>query len=420
MNEERKATVIDSTKEWDLAEDLDYIRNNFPILEKCVYLISNSLGAVPVHVQDALQRFYTLWADSGVTAWEKEWWILSQKVGNHVASLIGAENDCVAMMSNATLCHWVALSTQFYSKKKQRTKVVMTDHDFPSILYAVAKICAFMDWKLDIVPSHGKPGIEVDEILKRMDQDTLFVATSHVYFKSAYIQDISRIARHARSIGALTLIDGYHAPGTIPVDMKELGVDFYIGGCLKWLCGGPGNAFLYVRPELRKKLEPQLTGWLAHKDPFAFSPQMAYSEGPYRLMSGTPPVACLYTATAGLDIIQKIGVEPIRKKSIEQTKKLIQMASGRGFEIHTPSEDRKRGGAVSIRMPYAHQVKQALNARKVKVDFRKGRDKEPDVIRVGPHFYTKNTEIEDLFVHIDEILASGEYKKYAAKTETVT
>lgn len=373
-----------------------------------------------MQVRDALKRFYTLWAEEGVTAWEKEWWTLSQNVGNLVASLIGAENDCVAMMSNATLCHWVALSTQFFSKKKQRTKVIMTDHDFPSTLYAVAKICAFMDWTLDIVPSHGKPGIEVDEILERVDQETLLVATSHVYFKSAYIQDISRIARHARSIGALTLIDGYHAPGTIPVDVKELGVDFYIGGCLKWLCGGPGNAFLYVRPELRKNCKPQLTGWLAHNEPFSFSPQMEYSKGPYRFMSGTPPVSCLYAATAGLDIIQKIGLGPIRQKSIEQTKTLIQMASERGFEIHTPNEDKKRGGAVSIGLPHAHRVKQALNARKVKVDFRKGRDKEPDVIRVGPHFYTKNAEIEYLFDLVDEILSSGEYKKFTAKTETVT
>jgi kynureninase len=412
--------MIDPNTDWSLEKDLDHIRKNFPILDKCVYLISNSLGAVPLQVREALDQFYTIWAEEGVTAWEKEWWLLSQKVGNRVASLIGAEENTVAMMTNATLCHWVALSTQFSSDNGARNKVVMTDHDFPSVIYAVAKICSFMDWELDIVQSRGRPGIEVDEILKRVDEKTLFVATSHVYFKSAYIQDVFRIAQHARSNGALTLIDGYHAPGTVPVDVKELGVDFYIGGCLKWLCGGPGNAFLYVWPECRETLEPLLTGWLAHKNPFAFSQEMEYTEGAYKLMSGTPPISCLYTAMAGLEIIQKIGKRPIRQKSIEQTGMLIANASGRGFPVHTPVEKEKRGGAVSIGLPYAHQVKQALIQKKVKVDFRKGTDEDPDVVRVGPHFYTKDEEIELLFHLIDKILASGEYKKFASKSELVT
>lgn len=420
MEKEDTSGMINSAPGWNLKKDIDRIRKHFPILGKCVYLISNSLGAVPMQVRDALERFYTIWAEEGVTAWEKEWWSLSQEVGNRVASLIGAQKDCVTMMTNATLCHWVALSTQFSSRVGERDKVVMTDHDFPSIIYAVSKICSFMDWKLDVVHSHGKPGIDVDEILEHVDEKTLLVATSHVYFKSAYIQDVSRLARHTRSKGALTMIDGYHAPGIIPVDLKEIDVDFYIGGCLKWLCGGPGNAFLYVRPELKEGVEPQLTGWLAHKNPFAFSQQMEYSEGAYKLMSGTPPIACLYTALAGLDIIQRIGIGAIREKSIDQTKILIENASGRGYTIYSPMEDERRGGAVSIGMPFAHQVKQALIEKNVKVDFRKGKDEDPDVIRIGPHFYTKDEEIELLFDLIDKIFASGEYKKFSRKTELVT
>lgn len=405
---------------WSLEKDLDLIRKNFPILDNCIYLISNSLGAVPKQVKEDLDQFFTIWAEEGVTAWEKEWWLLSQKVGNKVGSLIGAEENTIAMMTNATLCHWVALSTKFASANGARNKVVMTDHDFPSVIYAISKICSFMDWELDMVQSRSKPGIEADEILDHVDEKTLFVATSHVYFKSAYIQDVFRIARHARSKGAMTLIDGYHAPGTIPVDVKNLGVDFYIGGCLKWLCGGPGNAFLYVRPGLQQVLEPLLTGWLAHENPFAFSREMAFTQGAYKLMSGTPPIPCLYTATAGLDVIQKIGMEPIRQKSIEQTGKLIENAAARGFPLYTPVENEKRGGAVSIGVPYAHQVKQALVSKNVKVDFRKGTDEEPDVIRVGPHFYSKDEEVELLFHLIDKILASGEYKKFTRESELVT
>jgi kynureninase len=405
---------------WSLKKDLDRIRDQFPILEKCVYLISNSLGAVPLGVREALDRFYSVWAEEGVVAWEKEWWLLSEKVGNVVATLIGAEEDSVAMMTNATLCHWVSLSTQFSACNRDRNVVIMTDHDFPSVIYAISKICSFMDWELDLVRSHGKPGIDLADINNRVDEKTLFVATSHVYFKSAYIQDVARMARNAQSKGALTLIDGYHAPGTVPVDVKKLGVDFYVGGCLKWLCGGPGNAFLYIRPELRENLEPLLTGWLAHKTPFTFSGKMEYTEGAYKLMSGTPPIPCLYTATAGLDMIKKIGIGPIRTKSIEQTGLIITKASERGFPIYTPMDDEKRGGAVSICLPHAQQVKQALIQKKVKVDFRKGMDGEPDVIRVGPHFYTKDEEIEILYDHIDKILASGEYKKFDNKTELVT
>jgi kynureninase len=296
----------------------------------------------------------------------------------------------------------------------------MTDHDFPSMIYAVSKICEFMNWDIDIVESLGNFGIDVGNILKKVDDKTLFVATSHVYFKSAYVQDIAQIVAHARRAGALTLIDGYHAPGTLPVDVKALGVDFYVGGCLKWLCGGPGNAFLYVRPELRESLQPRLTGWFAHKVPFMFSSSMVYADDSYKFMSGTPPISSLYTALAGLDIIENITVPQIRTKSLSQTKKIMQMAKERDYRIYTPFNDHLRGGAVSVGVPHAYQMKQALEQRGVKVDFRKGKSKEADVIRVGPHFYTKDEEIHLLFDHMDSILSSGDFEGFPESSETVT
>lgn len=406
-------------KSWNLVEDLKKIRKIFPILDRCVYLISNSLGAVPLRVRDDLQRFYALWADEGVSAWEKEWWEIPRKVGNSVAALIGAEQDSITMMTNATLCHWIVLSTQF-SKGQKRKKIVVTDQDFPSIIYCISQVCAFMGWELDVVGSKGKTGPDVDEIIERVDERTLFIATSHVYFKSAHVQDISRIARHARQMGALSLIDGYHAPGTLPVDVKALGVDFYIGGCLKWLCGGPGNAFLYVRPDLQHALRPQLTGWFAHKNPFSFSTEMEYTDGSFRFMSGTPPVAALYTAHAGLEVIGRIGMHQIRQKSLDQTRSIIKKAKERGFSLFTPLEDDSRGGAVSLGLPHAGQVKQALTESKVKVDFRKGNKNEEDVIRIGPHFYTEDIEIDFLFEAVDEILSSGAYKKYYGRDDRIT
>jgi len=405
---------------WDLNRDLDSIRNEFPILARSVYLISNSLGAVPRQALMRLKNYYQLWAEDGVGAWEKEWWDLSRRVGNQVASLIGAGKDEVTMMTNATVSHWVALSTRFSSQKGKRNKIIMTDHDFPSILYAVSKIAQCMGWELEAIKSHGQPGIDVNDIVKNIDEKTLFIATSHVYFKSAYVQDISKIAARARQMGALTLIDGYHAPGTLPVDVKQLDVDFYIGGCLKWLCGGPGNAFLYVRPELTSNLKPQLTGWFAHQHPFLFAQKMEYVQSSYRFMSGTPPVPCLYTALAGLDIIKKIGISRIRQKSLHQTGLIIKKARERGFSLFTPEENSFRGGAVSIGFPHAFPVKQALEKRGIKVDFRKGGDQEPDVIRVGPHLYTKDEEINILFREVDEILTSGEYKKFPQEIKKIT
>jgi len=407
----------------DLNRDLDSIRKEFPILEQCIYLISNSLGAVPRKAKDYLESFYSMWAEEGVTAWEREWWDISRKVGNQVASLLGAGHDDVTMAANATLCHWIVLSTQFKSAKMgkdKRDRVIMTEHDFPSVLYAVKRISDFTGWETEVIESHGQPGIDVEAVLRKIDERTLFIATSHVYFKSAYIQDIKRIASKAREAGALTLIDGYHAPGVIPVDVKQLDVDFYIGGCLKWLCGGPGNAFLYVRPELADKLEPHLTGWFAHREPFHFSKDMNYTQGSYRFMSGTPPIPCLYAARAGLEIVQEVGAPEIRKKSLALTKLILDEIQKRHFQLFTPEEDNRRAGAVSFGLPHAFAVKQALGQRGVKVDFRKGEGEEPDILRIGPHFYTKEEEIDILFREIEAIYRSGEYKKFSEDIRHVT
>jgi kynureninase len=409
-----------SKQGWDLSQDLSAIRKCFPILEQCVYLISNSLGAAPRGVQDDLQSFFRIWADEGVSAWEKEWWDLPEKLAGSISSLLNTDPAEITMMPNATQSHWIVLSTQFLAHDNKRNKIIMTDHDFPSSIYAVSQIAKFMGWEVDLIPSYGKPGIEVQEVKKRINEKTLFVATSHVYFKSSYIQDVAEIASYARKQGAFSLIDGYHAPGSIPVNLKDLGVDFYIGGCLKWLCGGPGNAFLYTRAELHPILKPMLTGWFAHRQPFGFDTEMDYTEGPFRFMSGTPPIPSLYTAMAGLGIIKEIGLSQIREKSRLQTEAILENAESRGYMLYTPKQTQRRGGAVSVALPHAFQIKQVLNKKKIKVDFRKGKKNEPDIIRIGPHFYTSDEEIEILFQEIDKAFSSGEYKKFPPDPTNVT
>ncbi|MCJ7681335.1 MAG: aminotransferase class V-fold PLP-dependent enzyme, partial [Candidatus Aminicenantes bacterium] len=204
----------------DLTADLDLLRLEFPILRRCVYLISNSLGAVPRQTKDNLERFYRIWEEEGVTAWQSEWWGLAERLGNRIAAFLNGKYGSVTMIPHATQAHWIALSTRFLNRDKKRNRIVMTDLDFPSTLYAVEKVSEFMGWQVDRVGSHGRVRIDVEEILERIDERTLFVATSHVTFKSAAVQDIQTIASRAHEYGALTLIDGYHGPGTIPVDLE--------------------------------------------------------------------------------------------------------------------------------------------------------------------------------------------------------
>jgi len=405
---------------WNLFKDLSEIRKKFPILENCAYLISNSLGAVPGSVRGRLEHYYTLWAEIGVGAWKNEWWDLSRRIGDKIAALIGADSDTVTMLTHATQCHWIVLSTLFQQQGKSRRRVIMTELDFPSSIYAVSQIAKAMDWQVELIKCEGESGLVVDKILNRLDEDVLCVATSHVYFKSAYVQNISAIAARAQKVGALTLIDGYHAPGVLPVDVKCLGVDFYIGGCLKWLCGGPGNAFLYVAPQLNERLNPALTGWLAHENSFLFTHEFSPATGSNKFQSGTPPVPCLYAAEPGLDIITEIGVSAIREKSLIQTDLVIDQAGERGWEVLTPREHALRGGAVSVVIPHAWQVKQALEEYNIRVDFRKGDKKESDVIRLGPHFYTQDAEIELFFRKSESIIVSGEFKKYSSEIKHVT
>ncbi len=402
------------------AEGFQSIRDLFPILNKCVYLNSNSLGAVPTQVAEDLISFYKAWAENGVSAWRETWWELPRKIGRKLSFLLGAGNDEITMIPNASIAYWVALSTQFGIKNGTRNKIVMTDHDFPSSLYAVSEIARFMEWEVELIPSYGQPGIDVETIINKIDERTLFVATSHVYFKSGYIQDISKISDRAKRVGAITLIDGYHAPGSIPVNLTDLGVDFYVGGCLKWLCGGPGNAFLYVSKNLKSKIKPRLTGWFAHNNPFVFSSDMEFTEGAYKFMSGTPAVPSLYTASAGLDIIANVGVSQIREKSQEQTRLIIDKAAERGFVLFSPDEDGFRGGSVSLSIPFGYPVKQALEEHGIIIDYRKGLGQEPDIIRVGPHFYTSDEEINVFFDTLDEIYSSEEYKNYPDEIKTVT
>ncbi|HUO51512.1 MAG TPA: aminotransferase class V-fold PLP-dependent enzyme [Gemmatimonadaceae bacterium] len=388
-------------------------RPEFPILGRTNYLVSNSLGAMPRAAADALAAYARAWSERGVRAWADGWWEMPVTVGDEVAPLIGAAPGTVAMVPNVTLAHAAVLSALDFTPP--RDTIVMTALDFPSVRYLVERLAPRLGARVVTVPSDDGIGIDEGRLFAAIDERTRLVAVSHVLFRSAYIMDAAAVVRRAHDAGALAMLDAYHAVGVIPVDVRASGVDFYAGGVLKWLCGGPGGAFLYAAPARREQLAPALTGWQAHARPFAFEGAMDYAGGAWRWLTGTPPIAALYAAAEGPKVVRRAGVEHVRAKSVRQTAALIALAESRGYAVRAPRDAARRGGTVAFDVPHGYEVSQALLARDILVDYR------PDAgIRVAPHFYTRDEELEAAVGAIDEILAREEWRRFAGARGTVT
>jgi kynureninase len=283
------------------------------------------------------------------------------------------------------------------------------------VRYVYDQLATRLGARIVVVPSRDGIGIDEDELIAAIDERTRLVAISHVLFRSAYVVDVARICAHAHSVGALVSLDAYHSVGIVPVDVEAIGADFLTGGVLKWLCGGPGGCFLWVRPSVGAQLSPALTGWQAHRHPFAFEPEMSYADDAWRWLGGTPVVPALFAATAGPRIIREAGMAAIREKSLRQTTRLIELADARGFPVTAPREAARRGGTIAFDVPHAREVAQALLAREIIVDYRPGAG-----IRVAPHFYTSDDELDAAVGSIDAILANEEWKRYVHHQTVVT
>ena len=371
-------------------------RPEFPILERTNYMISNSLGAMPRGVYDAMKGYADTWGGRGVRAWEERWWGLAAHVGDELGALMNAPKGSVSTHQNVTTCQAVVASCLDFSGK--RNKVVYSDMNFPSVMYfweAQRAIGA----RVDMVATDGI-SVPTDRLLDAIDEQTLVVPISHVLFRSAYINDAATIVEKAHKVGAYVVLDTFHSLGTMPVDVQKLNVDFATGGVLKWLCGGPGVGFLYVRPDLGNKLEPRITGWMAHQHPFDFEiGPNRYTDPPFRFMNGTPHIPALEAARPGIAIITAAGAANIREKSKRQTARLIELADRHGWRVHTPRDPERRGGTVSIDMPDSLEVSRELIRRNILVDFR------PQAgVRFSPHFYTKDEELDAAIAAVDEIL----------------
>jgi len=382
-----------------MVDDLLRYRSEFPILERTNYMISNSLGAMPRGVYDALHAYAELWATRGVRAWHERWWTLALEVGNELGVLMNAPGDSVSLHQNVTTCQAVIASCFDFSGK--RNKVVYSDLNFPSVMYFWEAQRPY-GAQVHMVKTDDGITVPTERLLDAIDEYTTIVPVSHVIFRSSYINDAKAIIDKAHKVGAFVVLDTFQSLGSVPVDVQALNVDFAVGGVLKWLCGGPGVAYLYVRPDLGAKLQPKLTGWFAHADSFAFETgPIRYADPPLRFMNGTTHIPAIEAARPGLKIIREVGVDKIREKSKLQTTRLIEFADRQGWRVNSPRDAERRGGTVSIDMPDSQAISQELLSRDILVDWRPKAG-----VRFSPHFYNTNAEVDAAMAAVVDILRS--------------
>ncbi len=289
-------------------DDLLSYRASFPILDRTIYLINHSLGAMPAATRDRLADYAEMWATRGIHAWAEGWWEMPLTIGDKVARIIGADPGTVVMHQNVSVCQSIIISCFDLSGK--RHKIVYEALNFPSVMYVYEAHARAAGARIIEVPSEDGITIDTQRMIEAIDDQTLLVPISHVLFKSAYLQDVRAIVERAHAVGALVVLDAYQSAGTVPFSVKDLEVDFATGGSVKWLCGGPGAGYLYVRPDLQARLAPKVTGWMAHRAPFAFEPgEIDYADDIHRFLHGSPAIPALYAAESGYDLINEVGVE---------------------------------------------------------------------------------------------------------------
>jgi kynureninase len=372
--------------------DLLAYRDRFPILEHTTYLINHSLGAMPATVDERMREYASTWAERGIRAWGEGWWTMPLTVGDQIGRIVGAPPGTVCMHQNVSVAESVVLSC--FQQPGSRNRIVYERENFPSVRYVYQ---ARVDLEV----------FATDDVGGAIDERTLLVPVQHVLFKSAEIQDVDAIVDAAHAVGAYVVLDAYQSAGSVPLDVTALDVDFAVGGSVKWLCGGPGAGWLYVRPGLIDRLEPAVTGWQAHARPFAFEPELDYADGIARFLTGTPNVPALYACTPGYDLIEEISVERIRTNSLRQTQLLIDGADARGFGVRSPREPERRGGTVTVHVPDFEAVHKELAERQILCDFR------PDAgIRLGPHYFTSDEELEHALDQIAEIVETGAHERW--------
>jgi kynureninase len=386
-----------STSSGEPGQALLRYRDEFPILQQKVYLNSCSLGPLSRRSMDGLSRFMELWNEHGAQAWYRTWMGEIASVRAKVAQLIGARPHEIAIAPNVSIAVSELSSGLDLG---DRRKIILADLDFPTLAY---QWLVRPDTEVVFAKSPDRMTFPAERFADLVDEQTGLIATSRVFFLSGYIQDVKRLAQIAHARGALLLVDDYQGTGQIPIDVKQLDIDFLVTGTLKWLMGGPGLAFIYAREELIPRLHPTVTGWFAARDQFQFNTTaFDYRDDASRLEAGTPGVAAIYAASAALDMVLEIGVEPIRRRTRYLADDLIRRVQEKGWPIRSPLDSRVRSSIVMLRLERPDEIVAGLSERGIIVDFR------PGLLRISPSFYNTVEENEVIVAAIDELLAERE------------
>jgi kynureninase len=374
-------------------------REEFLTLASGIHLLSHSLGPMPRGAHAAMQRYCDLWEHhTSEDAWATSWWELSEQVGNRLARILGGAPGSVQVQPNAS----VALSTVascFDFNTTSRNKIVTTALDFPSMGY-IWEAQQRLGACVHVVPSDDGISVPLERILDAIDDTTCLVALSHVSYRSSYRVDARAVVEHAHAQGALVLLDVYQSAGAVELAAADWEVDFLIGGTIKWLCGGPACGYLYVRPALQPELQPRLTGWIAHTEPFAFAHTgMRYATDARRFAQGTPGIPGLHSCLAGLQLIEEVGVPLIAAESRRRTARMVDFMQARGWPLQSPANVNERGGTVMLSVANGPEMVARLADRRVFVDCRPGVG-----LRLSPHFFNTDDEVEEALAVLAETL----------------
>ena len=373
------AEVTTATVDWRA------YRAEFPTLDRCTFLNTCSLGALSRRSRAAVATFLDLWEEHGAAAWYRTWLGEAAALRAAFERLIGGAPGSVALAPSIGVALGVIASCYDY---RARNRVITTALDFPTVPH---QWLVRPNVDVVILPSDDGISVPLERYAAALDERVALVATSHVFFTSGYIQPITEIARLAHAVGAHVLIDGYQAAGQIPVDVVRDEVDFYLSGGLKWLLGGPGIAELYVRPELIGQLEPTLAGWFGHRDQFAFDAEhFVFHEDARRFEIGTPAMAAVYAARAGLELVLEIGPPAIRARTQALVADLVARLRAIGAGLKLPANAGDHAGIIMVRANDPAPIVRALRDRRIIVDYR------PGFVRISPYFY--NTEEDNMAI----------------------
>ena len=371
-------------------------RERFAGLEANTWLVSHSMGAPPLGARDALLRYHEEWADGGPEGAWPRWLDQARTIADGIGAIIGAPAGSVSLAPNVSVLQSALASS--LDLRGERNEVVYEALQFPSLAYV------WTAWeragaRTVRVPTDDGRTIPTERICAAITERTAVVVLSHAYYQSGVVIDVPTVVARAREVGALVVLDAYQTTGTYPYDVVALDLDVVVGGSHKWLCGGPGCGWIYVRPQLAEQFRPLVTGWFAHKNPFAFdAPPIDYATDQMRWATGTPTIPGYLAAKPGHDLIREIGVPAIREHNVRLTTHLTQAALERGWRVSTPHEAAKRTGWVGIDVPDADRILHELIARRIYVDYRPGCG-----LRVSAHFYTTDEEIATFLAAMDEL-----------------